>query len=403
MTRLAIGVWAVALVGAAVAVSLPGRGGKLYPTFVAAGEHFRDGQPVYGWVPTGQDQFRYSPLVAAAFAPWAELPAPVGAVLWRWLQVVVFLLALRGWSRESVPQVPWPALALLCLPLTLGNVFNAQLNPLVAALLLAGLMAFAREHYGWAAVAIAGATSIKVYPMAVGLLLCVVEPRRFTPRLILAVVLAFGLPFSLQAPEYVGQQFADWFERVNGDDRTGQPLERGYHDFQKLLRRWGAPTTLAAYRGVQVAAGCAMAGLVFLGRRRSSDRAQLVQACAGLGLVWCTLFGPATESATYMLLAPVAAHAVIAVAGRPLWEQVCVRCAYLLMISVPVALWFPRPVSDPYRALIPQAHGALLFLSWLVWAGAWVPKSWGQASRPVLLGVALTRRFGLRRPWRIRF
>jgi hypothetical protein len=131
---------------------------------------------------------------------------------------------------------------------------------------------------------------------------------------------------------------------------------------------------------------------VYAGRRRS--RAERVHACAGLGLVWCTLFGPATESATYMLLAPVTAQAVIAVSGRPLWERVAVRGSYLLMLSVPVALWFPRSVSDPYRALIPQAHGALLLLAWTIWRG-WLPERWGQASTPVQFGVALASRVRL--------
>jgi hypothetical protein len=364
---LAVAAWAAALVAVAVSVSLPGKGGKLYPTFVSAGDHFRHGEPLYGPVPPGQDQYRYGPLAAAAFAPWSEVPAPIGAVLWRWLQAAAFLLALRAWSRVAVPQVSWAALALLCLPLVLGNVFNAQLNPLVVALLLAGLAAFARDRYWLAAIAVAGAAAFKVYPLAVGLLLCVIEPRRFVPRLALAVAIAVALPFACQSPEYVGRQFGDWFERVSGDDRTDQPIERGYHDFQKLLRRWGGPTPLPAYRALEVMAGGAMAGLLLWGRRHARSRDQQLQAAAGLGLVWCTLFGPATESATYLLLAPVAAHAVLAVNGRPLAERVGVRGVYLLLLSVPVALWFPRPVSDPYRALIPQAHGAMLLLVWIGW------------------------------------
>jgi hypothetical protein len=389
--RLAFAAWAVALLGVAVAVSRPGKAGKLYPTFVAAGEHFKNGDPVYGWIPPDQDQYRYSPLVAAAFAPWSELPVPVGAVLWRWLQAAAFLLALRAWSRVSIPDVSFPALALLCLPLTVGNVFNAQLNPLVAALLLTGLTAFGRERYWLAAIAVAGATVFKVYPLAVGLLLCVIEPRRLAPRLFLAVAVGFALPFAFQSPDYVSQQFADWFERVSTDDRTDQPMERGYHDFQKLLRRWGEPTPLTAFRGMEVLAGCAAAGLVYASRRKSRDHR--VQSCAGLGLVWCTLFGPATESATYMLLAPVAAQAVIAVSNRPLWERVWVRGAYLLLLSVPVALWFPRSVSNPYRALIPQAHGALLLLAWVICNHGRLPR---MERRTLPLGVALASRFGLR-------
>jgi hypothetical protein len=391
-SQLALAAWAIALLAVAVAVSRPGKAGKLYPTFVAAGEHFKNGDPVYGRIPPDQDQYRYSPLVAAAFAPWSELPTPIGAVLWRWLQAGAFLLALRAWSRVAVPQVSFPALAILCLPLALGNVFNAQLNPLVAALLLAGLTAFARDRYWLAAVAVAGATAFKVYPLAVGLLLCVIEPRRFAPRLFLAVAVGFALPFAFQSPEYISHQFADWFERVGTDDRTNQPLERGYHDFQKLLRRWGEPTPLAAYRGTEVLAGCAAAGLVYLSRRQSHGHR--VQLCAGLGLIWCTLFGPATESATYMLLAPVAAQAVIAVTSRLLWERVWVRGAYLLLLSVPVALWFPRSVSDPYRALIPQAHGALILFGWMI-LNEWAPRKWvAPTSRA---GVALASRFGLRR------
>ena len=52
----------IALAAIAMAVSFPGKPGKLYPTFVAAGEHFRNGEPIYGAVPEGQDQYRYSPL-----------------------------------------------------------------------------------------------------------------------------------------------------------------------------------------------------------------------------------------------------------------------------------------------------------------------------------------------------
>jgi Glycosyltransferase family 87 len=364
LCRLALGAWAVVLVGVAVAASA--RPGKLYPTFVAAGQHFRDAEPIYGPVPEGQDQYRYSPLVAATFAPWGALPVAVGAIVWRWLEAILFLLALRAWSRVAVPAVPWPAIALLTLPLVVGNIFNAQPNPLVCALMLAGVAAFTRERYGLAAAAIAGATLFKVYPLGLGLLLCVVEPRRFAPRLLLAVAIGGAVPFALQSPDYVSRQFEDWVERVGADDRTEQPIQKGYHDFQKLIRRWGLPTDLSTYRGLELIAGCAFAGFIYWGPRTGWDRDRQLQACAGLGFIWCTLFGPATESATYMLLAPVAAHAALAVTGRPVGERIWVRGAYVLLLSVPVALWFPRPFSDPYRALVPQAHGALVLLVWIV-------------------------------------
>src|SRR5262249_30128086 len=149
----------------------------------------------------------------------------------------------------------------------------------------------------------------KVYPIGLGLLLCVVEPRRFGPRLLLAVAIGGAIPFALQSPDYVSRQFEDWVDRVRADGRTEEPIQKGYHDFQKVLRRWGVTTDLSTYRGLEVIAAGAFAGFIWWGRRSGWDRDRQIQASAGLGLVWCTLFGPATESATYMLLAPVAAHA----------------------------------------------------------------------------------------------
>jgi hypothetical protein len=375
--------WAILLI--AVAIAVANKPGKLYPTFVAAGEHFRQGEPIYGSVPDGQDQYRYSPLVAASFAPWSVLPSIIGAVLWRWLQAIAFLLALRAWARVTVPHVSWPALAMLTLPLVAGNIFNAQLNPLVCALMLAGLVAFSRERFTLAAIAIEGASLFKVYPLALGLLLCVIEPRRFSLRLMLAIAIGFALPFVLQNPEYVAQQFGDWLERVGGDDRTGQELHKGYHDFQKLLRRWGIGTTLNEYRIMEVIAGVTCAGFVMWGKRTGWNRERQILVAGALGFVWCTLFGPATESATYMLLAPVSALALAIITLPPasrgegeklrisqIWS-ILERCgtisAYVLLFSVPIALWFPRPISDPYRALIPQAHAAMLLLLWIVWKG----------------------------------
>src|SRR5262245_50464162 len=362
---LAVTAWAIVLATVAIAV-VAGKSGKLYPTFAAAGEHFRHAEPLYGDVPAGQDIYRYSPLVAAAMAPWTYVPPLIGEVLWRWLQAIAFLFALRAWSRVAVPTISWPVLALLCLPLVAGNVFNGQFNPLVAALLLAGVVALARERYWLASLTIAAAMMIKVYPLSLGLLLCVVEPRRFAPRLVVAIAIGCALPFALQSDDYVARQFTAWKDWVGSDDRTEQPLHKGYHDFQKLLRYWGLPTSLTTYRCLEVAAGCAMAAFVIWGRTNGWGRDQQIQASTGLGLVWCTLFGPATESATYMLLAPIAAQAVVAAAGRPLWERVWARGTYLLLVSVPVIMWFPRAISDPYRTFIPQAHAAVLLLGWHV-------------------------------------
>ena len=40
------------------------------------------------------------------------------------------------------------------------------------------------------------------------------------------------------------------------------------------------------------------------------------------------------------------------------------QLADAVMLAVPVALWFPPPISGPIRSVSPQAHAALLLLGW---------------------------------------
>jgi len=364
----AVTAWALVVVAVGVAVSFGNKPGKLYKTFHSAGVHFKRSETLFGPIQNDEDIYRYSPTIAASMVPWTWMPISAGAVLWRAFQAAFLFLAIRSWAKVAVPEVPWPLLALLALPFVIGNIHNAQINPLVAALMLATGVCFFYERFWLAAVMIAIASLVKIYPMSLGLLLCVIEPRRFTLRLIVVLGIGCLIPFAVQSPDYVVQQYREWFGTMEADDRTGQPMSRGYHDFQRLLKAWGIDIPLMAYRGIEVVAGCAFAGLIAWGRFRGIDRQTLIHGCVSLGFIWCTLFGPTTESATYMLLAPFAAHAFLAVSGRPLWERVWVRGAFLLLLSMNVMQWFPASARDAYRgAIIPQAHAALLFLIWTIW------------------------------------
>src|SRR5207237_4342299 len=115
--------------------------------------------------------------------------------------------ALAWWLRAAAPRTlsaPGGAiLFLLILPLSLGSLHNGQPNTLIIGLLLAALAGCAGERWNLAAACLALATALKIYPLALGLLLAVLYPRRLAPRLLLALVLAGLLPFLLQQPDYV--------------------------------------------------------------------------------------------------------------------------------------------------------------------------------------------------------
>jgi hypothetical protein len=120
------------------------------------------------------------------------------------------------------------------------------------------------------------------------------------------------------------------------------------------------------YRIIEAGVGALMASILVYGHTQSWSRSGMLQTAGSLGFIWVTLFGPATESATYILLCATAAQSVLAVTGRPLIERIIVRGAYALMVSMPVALWMPPPLSEPWRSQAPQAHGALILFSWIV-------------------------------------
>src|SRR5262245_17342324 len=165
--RTVVALWAITLLAIGIAVSF--KPGKLYRTFAMAGEHFRNGEQLYPRTLEDAAElerqrlelFRYTPLVAASFVPLSFLPESIGAILWRVFQAVLLLVALRAWSRASIPPVAWPALALLVLPLAVGNFHNAQVNPIVLAMMLFGVVAFAGDRYWLSAAAIAVATVFK--------------------------------------------------------------------------------------------------------------------------------------------------------------------------------------------------------------------------------------------------
>src|SRR5262249_34091107 len=147
----------------------------------------------------------------------------------------IFLGALFCWTRDALPRrltrAQRATLFLLILPLAAGNLNNGQSNPLLLGLLLAAVTAAARRRWVIAAGCVVLAAGFKVYPLALGLLLVLVLPRRFTAALLISIPVALGLPFLLQEPGYVAQQWGEWARHVTVEDRHSRPLEFWYRDF----------------------------------------------------------------------------------------------------------------------------------------------------------------------------
>jgi hypothetical protein len=231
---------------------------------------------------------------------------------------------------------------------------------------LATLAAVTASRWHLASACMALACLFKIYPIAVGLLLAAIYPRALAGRLLLALAIGLLLPFLLHKPLYVAGQYQRWMEQVGADDRTAFPPEYCYRDLQLLSRVWVTPMSPRVYQMVQLLAGATMAALCLAARRSGWPQQRLLVYVLGLGSCWMTLFGPATESCTYILLAPALAWALLDAneQHKPLWIRGGLAGAYALLVAAALACWFPGGRS--VQALGLQPLGALLLLLYLL-------------------------------------
>ncbi len=370
--------WAVAAVccwltaGTVVGIRVgmqPGRQ-SVYPIYARAAQHWLERGDLY--LLTDLDKvscnaFRYSPLAAACLTPFRCLPDGAAEFLWRVLNLGVFLGALAWWSRSGLPRRctrrQRAMLFLLVLPLALGNVNNGQSNLLVLGLLLTGVTAAATCRWNLAAGAVALACLFKIYPVAVGLLLAAIYPRPFSLRFVAALAIGLILPFAFQDPGYVWAQYQAWALNLRLDDRHAWAVEAGYRDLSLLFRVYLSPLSPETYRLVQLAAALGVLGLCVAAHRAEWPPRRLTAWLLALACVWMTVFGAATESSTYVLLAPSLAWALVE--SREDKSRGLLLASYGLLLATQLANWIPG-ASGKVQALGPQPLAGLLLLAALL-------------------------------------
>ncbi len=366
-TRAAVAAWFLILAAVGARAVVQPRDHSLYRTFAEAGRDWLDGADAYArdWEPN-RDLYRYSPAVSVCFVPLGLLPERVGGVLWRLFNGAVFLGAAAWWLRSAAPaplsvtrRAVW---FLLLAPLALASLNNGQTNPLVLGLMLGSLAAASGRRWTLAAFLVAGACALKVYPLALGLLLAAAYPRRFAGRLALALGAVAALPFLFQDPDYVAGQYRRWVSFLGADDRRAWPLHMTYRDLWLLFRAWGVPLEPRLYLGVQLLSAAGAAMVCVAARWRGWPAREVLMAALTLGTCWMILCGPATESSTYILLAPALTWALVSGWGERWWPGLaCVPALAgfgLLLVCVLAGLFRN---TAAFHGLGLQPLGALVF------------------------------------------
>lgn len=370
--RIAAVVWAVLLLGVGGRVLVePARSHTVVPIYLAAAQHWLAGDDLYR-VSKELDIFRNPPWVAAAFVPLTLIPEKAVGLLWRGLGAAVFLLGLRAWLRDGLPRAltsgETGAVFALTAITAVPSLNNGQTNLLLIGGLLFGAAHAARSRFRAAGGWLALAAGLKVYPVAVALLIGLVR-RRSLPMFAAGGVGFAALPFLAQSPGYVVSQYAGFVHSIRADDRTTADPGRAPQDLFLICRVWGQPPLRSAYLGLKLGVAAGMAGLVLLVARR--DPRAAVPLAFGLGCGWVTVLGPATEPHTYVVLGPTAA-ATLVLAWRPWSFADCLRlslalCGYALLVFPVVRDSFPG--GRPVHQLALQPVGGCLVLLAIAWDG----------------------------------
>jgi len=348
----------------------------LYDIYAQAGRNWVAGSNLYfAW--DSIDGFRYAPLIAAGLTPLAKLPEILGSFLVRGVNVVVLMAGAFAFldrvvlvRRESrAAAIYWLVLAAL----TWSGLFDLQVNALVTGLMLLAVAALPQSRWNFAAICLAGAVLLKIYPIALMLLCILMWPRKLAWRCAVALLVGLAAPLVMQNPSYVWHQYPRWFHLMTLNDRQHLamakqylPLGKWYRDVRLPLGVLGIYVSSKAYLIVQLVAAGLIAAVVAGLRRGASDWRLRLGILYGLAAGWMMAFGPATEGVTYIMLAPAVAWLVVDALwqshGRA-WRMGALTLA-AFFAATEASLWFR--FGTLFRGLGPQPAATVVLMALLI-------------------------------------
>jgi hypothetical protein len=381
LNAMAMIFWCAILIGICIRIGLVARDHDVFATYSDAGRKWINSQPLYSYT----RGFVYSPLIAALFAPPSLLPNWLGGILWRLLTVSVFVAGIFCWLKDEpeIPQSRHWLVFLLILPLSFGNFNNGQVNPLITGLIMLALVSAHRRQWTVSAICLGITAYLKIYPLSVALLLVLLYPRQLAWRLLVTLLLMGVFSFVLQNPAYVLEQYQRWFGTRAADDRR-MNMDIAPRDFAMLLRTLQINLSSRIFLVLQLLAGIGAGAVCIYGRVQNWSEQRQLTAVFALGTCWMLLFGPSTEDATYAIIAPPLALALVQTPSQRMtgWMRILVFSSYaVLLIGLALNAFF-RLKKTPFTMSV-QPLGALIFL---VFAVIWTFNAalWGNHSRVTL-------------------
>jgi hypothetical protein len=150
----------------------------------------------------------------------------------------------------------------------------------------------------------------------------------------------------------------------------------------------GEPLSQTQYKIVQVGSGLALAAACFWSARAGWSTRRLTGMALFMGMCWCMLCGPSTESCTYTLFAPLLGWALLDPARKhePSWSRVLLLLATFLFASAEIGNLFP--IASVVHAFGPQPLATLVLAVRFIYTGL-------PGREPKIIDVAARERIAL--------
>jgi hypothetical protein len=304
-----------------------------------ASAHVIGGLDLYAAYPAiHADFFKYSPTFALLWAPFSFLPPVAGYMLW----AVACVSALYAGLTRALPQSQAVVALAISWLAVFGDLQRSQSNALCAGLMILSWAALERGAHWRAAIAIAVATFVKIFPLAAAAVAIFHKGKvRFGAALAAVFAAGVALPLLVTTPALLAAQYRSWFSI---ETRDAAPLSRYgtggadlYAGLMGQFRVWFGvnwphwPTQLV---GVLL-----LLAPFALQRRRFTERQFRILFLASV-LVFCVLFNHQAESPSYSI-AMIGTAIWFAVSERT-WWRVGLMAASLLIVNVASTDLMPR-------------------------------------------------------------
>jgi hypothetical protein len=304
------------------------------------------------------DLNHYGPVFALVIAPFTFFPDVIGVILWVMFNSWILYLAVK---RLPINEKQYLAVLLISLFSIMGSAGNAQVNPLITALVLFSFIFIKNKQDFWAALMIILGTAIKLYGI-VGLAFFFFSDNKL--KLILSMifwsVVLFALPMVISSPEFIIKTYHDWYPDLVAKNAANVVSSRAYvcvmGMISKIFHYSGLPNLV-----VLIPALC-LFGLS-LTRLKYWRNLQYQLLLVASVLIFTVIFSSGSEPPTY-IIAMIGVGIWFINLDRPIsnFERFLLIFA-LILTNAPSDL-FPRYLKVTY--VLPYALIALpSFMIWL--------------------------------------